>query len=560
MLDGYEANAIEDSRRAQLGNCIRILCADLLARENHMYRASRRLPRLNQHVHPSHVPMLQSKRLNRFRNCVEILTAHHNVDIPSQTPGIRFALFHIQISRQAADDSVLNPRRRKRALYDRRKLEQMLHAFLEKAVDVNRHWRKVSTDRATLKLPVNAVEFHRVSKTYRLYNSPSDRLRELAAFNRRRHHREFQALRDLSFSIRKGEVFCIIGENGSGKSTSLKLMAGIAEPNSGEVAANGRVAALLELGAGFNPEFTGRENAYLNASILGLSHREIDSRYQAIEDFAEIGDFINQPVKTYSSGMVVRLAFAVAISVDPEILIVDEALAVGDAYFRHRCMRKVQELRARGVTIVFVSHSLSDVKAIGDRVLWLRHGEAVALGETDAVVAQYLADMTGQPARAPQLIAAPVDTIPNIDHRHGDGRAAVVGIAVTNEYNEPLHLMMPDSRIVVRIAFTVHQPLESCTAGFVLRNHLGLDFAENTHQTRPLKKGETLTIAFQIDIPELYPGSFSFSPFIKADNEVCDWIDNAVTVQMSRTEQPVYGYFHVPCRVELNGSEASPIA
>ena len=403
-----------------------------------------------------------------------------------------------------------------------------------------------------------AAEFQHVSKSYRLYNSPSDRLRELTTFNRRRYHREFQALRDLSFTIRQGEVFCIIGENGSGKSTSLKLMAGIAEPTSGEVAVNGRVAALLELGAGFNPEFTGRENAWLNASILGLTHREIDLRYKAIEDFAEIGDFISQPVKTYSSGMVVRLAFAVAISVDPEILIVDEALAVGDAYFRHRCMRKVQELRARGVTIVFVSHSLSDVKAIGDRVLWLRHGQAVALGDTDTVVAQYLADMTGQPNRTPQQSTEPVLTIPNIDHRHGDQRATILGIAVTNEYNEPLHLMMPESRIAVRLTLKANQPIENATAGFILRNHLGLDFAETTHRIGPVETGETLTIGFRIEIPELYPGSFSFSPFVKSDNEVCDWIDNAVTVQMSRTEKPVYGYFHVPCRVELNG--AAPLA
>ncbi len=394
---------------------------------------------------------------------------------------------------------------------------------------------------------MNAVEFDRVSKIYRLYDSPSDRLRELATFNRRSHHREFQALHNLTFEIRKGEVFCIIGENGSGKSTSLKLMAGIAEPTSGEVSVNGRVAALLELGAGFNPEFTGRENAYLNASILGFTKREIDARYQSIEDFAEIGDFINQPVKTYSSGMAVRLAFAVAISVDPEILIVDEALAVGDTYFRHRCMRKVQELRARGVTIVFVSHSLSDVKAIGDRVLWLRHGEAVALGDTDTVVAQYLAEMTDQPPARPR--SAAVDQIPNVDHRHGDGAATILGIAVTNEFNEPLHLMTPDSRITIRITLRANQPLARPEAGFMLRNHLGLDFSQTSHALPPMAAGETLTIAFELEIPELYPGSFSFSPWVKTDNSVCDWIDNAVTVQMARTDKPVYGYIQWPCRV-----------
>jgi ABC-type polysaccharide/polyol phosphate transport system ATPase subunit len=414
--------------------------------------------------------------------------------------------------------------------------------------------RKPRPTALTCNFPVNAVEFHRVSKTYRIYESPADRLRELAAFNRRSHHREFQALRDLSFTIRSGEVFCIVGENGSGKSTSLRLMAGIAEPTSGEVRTTGRVAALLELGAGFNPEFSGRENAYLNASILGLSKREIDARYRSIEEFAEIGDFIDQPVKTYSSGMAVRLAFAVAISVDPEILIVDEALAVGDTYFRHRCMRKVRELRSRGVTIVFVSHSIADVKAIGERVLWLRHGEAVAMGDTDTVIAQYLAEMTDQPVRSPRAALTRIDTIPNIDHRHGDGSATILGIAVTNEYNEPLHLMAPDSRVSIRITFRATVALSAPEIGFVLRNHLGLDFSVTSHSLPDTPAGGTLTVAFELEIPELYPGSFSFSPWLKNQDQICDWIDNAVTVQMSRGEKPVYGYIQWPVRVEAHAA------
>src|ERR1700733_10096631 len=217
------------------------------------------------------------------------------------------------------------------------------------------------------------VEFQGVSKSYPIYDSPGDRLKELITPRRYQFHRDFWALRDISFDIRPGETFCIVGENGSGKSTTLQMVAGILHPTSGTVAVSGRVSALLELGAGFNPEFSGRDNVYMNGSILGLTTRQIDQRYREIEEFAEIGDFINQPVKTYSSGMVVRLAFAVAINVDPEILLVDEALAVGDTWFRHRCLRKVHELRAQGVTIVFVSHAVADVKAIGDRVLWLEH-------------------------------------------------------------------------------------------------------------------------------------------------------------------------------------------
>src|SRR5207248_649843 len=260
--------------------------------------------------------------------------------------------------------------------------------------------------------------------------------------NRLKRHDDFWALHDVGFEVRRGETFCIVGENGSGKSTLLQMVAGILHPTSGTVTVGGRVSALLELGAGFNPEFSGRDNVYLNGSILGLTTRQIDERYDEIARFAEIGDFINQPVKTYSSGMVVRLAFAVAINVDPEILLVDEALAVGDIYFRQRCMRKVHELRTRGVTILFVSHAISDVKAIGDRVLWLDRGRLMDCGEPGRVIAKFVAAMTdkdssyllekathplderrrAEPLRAPEV----VETIPNIDHRHGDGRAQVI--------------------------------------------------------------------------------------------------------------------------------------
>jgi lipopolysaccharide transport system ATP-binding protein len=411
---------------------------------------------------------------------------------------------------------------------------------------------------------VNAVEFDRVSKSYCIYESPGDRLKELAVFGRRSFHRDFRALNELSFSIRRGEVFCIIGENGSGKSTALQLIAGILRPTSGEVRVNGRVAALLELGAGFNPEFTGRENVYLNAAILGLSQREIDARYGDIEAFAEIGDFINHPVKTYSSGMIVRLAFAVAIHVDPEILLVDEALAVGDTYFRHRCMRKVHELRARGVTIVFVSHSVADVKAIGARALWLERGRMRALGDIDEVLPEYLAAMTETDTPPEISVTAQssrvVNTIPNIDQRHGNRRAEILGIAVMNEYGEPLHLMTANSRILARISVRALAGIARPNVGFMLRNHLGLDFAGMSaagegHPLPSMNRGQTLTVDFSVDIPEIYPGAFSFSPWITDENEVvCDWIDNATTVQMARGEGPVYGYIQLPSRVELNSA------
>jgi lipopolysaccharide transport system ATP-binding protein len=420
-------------------------------------------------------------------------------------------------------------------------------------------------NKVKLKLPVNAVEFESVSKNYAIYAKPGDRLKELVTLGRRSFHRDFWALRDLSFSIRRGEVFCIVGENGSGKSTALQLMAGIMQPASGEVRVSGRVSALLELGAGFNAEFTGRDNVYLNASILGLSKSEIDRRYPEIEKFAEIGSFIHQPVKTYSSGMVVRLAFAVAINVDPEILLVDEALAVGDTYFRHRCMRKVHELRARGVTIVFVSHAIADVKAIGDRALWLEHGRAMAIGDTETVLAQYLASMSerdsntdatpGTPSAEPAV--KPAETIPNVDHRYGDRRAEVLGIAIQNEYGDTVHLMTPQGSLLIRITFRANSDLGRPAAGFMLRNHLGLDFTQidterEGHSLPAMRAGEVYTVDFNLVMPEFYPGSFSFSPFVSDGPSVCDWIDNAITVQMGRGEGQVYGYIQIPCKVEFD--------
>lgn len=430
--------------------------------------------------------------------------------------------------------------------------------------------------------PTPVIQFRDVSKSYPIYDAPSDRLKELLTLNRATYHRDFWALRDISFEVQRGETFCIIGENGSGKSTMLQIVAGILQPTSGMARTNGRVAALLELGSGFNPEFTGRENVYLNAAILGLTTAEIDSRYSEIEAFAEIGEFINQPVKTYSSGMTVRLAFSVAIHVDPDVLLVDEALAVGDIYFRQRCMRKVHELRARGVTILFVSHAIGDVKAIGDRTMWLDNGQIRAIGETELVVSKYLAYMVEkdsqflglarkesnqvQPAaatQAPELVTS----IPNIDHRYGDGRAEVIGIQAAGPDGRPLHLLEPGSRVVLRVSARAKEPILNPNIGFMMRNHLGVDFAgTNTlregHQLPEMWPGDTTTVDFHLTLPELYPASFSFSPAIADGNlteyTMCDWIDNALTLQMGHGEGQIYGYLHLPCRVEVNSRLQAP--
>jgi len=418
-----------------------------------------------------------------------------------------------------------------------------------------------------------AVEFSNVSKSYAIYAAPRDRLKELATFQTRRFHTDFWALRNVTFDVRRGETFCVVGENGSGKSTLLQICAGIMTPSSGTALAHGRIAALLELGSGFNPEFSGRDNVYLNGAILGLSSKDMDRRLPEIEAFAEIGAFINQPVKTYSSGMVVRLAFAVAIHVDPEILLVDEALAVGDVYFRQRCMRKVHELRQRGVTILFVSHATGDVKALGDRAMWLEKGVVKALGKTDLVVAQYLAAMsekdrayqarefTVEEARALPAPQEIVEEIPNIDHRFGDGKAEIIGVAVLDAHGVRVGLLHPNSTIVVRISVRAKENLDRPIVGFMFRNHLGVDFAgTNTARERqdlpPMLAGDVCTVDFYLDLPALYASSFSFSPAIANGSlehySMCDWIDNAVVLQMERSDQPIYGQFHLDCRVKVN--------
>ena len=218
-----------------------------------------------------------------------------------------------------------------------------------------------------------------VSKLYRLYRRPVDRLHEMLPGAQSRHT-DFWALQDISFEVESGEMLGLVGPNGCGKSTLLQIVSGILQPTTGRVVTRGRIAALLELGAGFNPEFTGRENVYLNGELLGLSRSEIDKSMPSIEAFAEIGEFIERPVKEYSSGMYVRLAFSTAIHVDPEILIVDEALAVGDAVFANRCVRKFQELRERKVTVLFVSHDLGLVKQLSDRAILLYRGRIEAQG------------------------------------------------------------------------------------------------------------------------------------------------------------------------------------
>lgn len=236
----------------------------------------------------------------------------------------------------------------------------------------------------------NSIEIKNITKIYKMYNKPSDRVKEALNLTKKKLHKEFYALDNVSFNIRKGESIGIVGKNGSGKSTLLKILTGVLTPTSGECNVEGRIAALLELGAGFNNEYSGIENIYLNGTINGFTKEQMDEKLDDIIKFADIGEHIYQPVKTYSSGMFVRLAFAVAISVDPDILIVDEALAVGDVRFQLKCMDKFMEFKNKGITIIFVSHDTNMIKRFCDRCVWLNEGKLTDDGDTDTITDRYL--------------------------------------------------------------------------------------------------------------------------------------------------------------------------
>ncbi len=291
-----------------------------------------------------------------------------------------------------------------------------------------------------------AIKVDHVSKMYKLYDKPSDRLKEALGLTRKKKYHEHWALNKVSFDVKKGETIGIIGTNGSGKSTILKIITGVLNPTEGNLEIDGRISALLELGAGFNMEYTGIENVYLNGMMIGFSREEIDERLDDILKFADIGDFINQPCKTYSSGMFVRLAFAVAINIDPEILIVDEALSVGDVFFQAKCYKKFEEFKEQGKTIIFVSHDLSSISKYCDRVILLNKGDKLAEGSPKEMISLYKRVLLNQAdvKKSPEDLITDVDKTehalwksnfkinPNVDE-YGTGEAEIIDFAIVDE-------------------------------------------------------------------------------------------------------------------------------
>lgn len=382
------------------------------------------------------------------------------------------------------------------------------------------------------------ISVKNVSKAYRIWSSPSARLGSpctaaaAALFPRSsaphlaltaraaRGYRDFHALNDVSFEIRRGEATGIIGRNGSGKSTLLQLIAGTLAVTSGSLQVNGRVSALLELGSGFNPEFTGRENVFLNGSIYGLSRAEMARRFDEIAAFADIGDFIEQPVKTYSSGMMMRLAFAVAVSVQPDILIVDEALSVGDVFFTQKCFQRIREIVHRGATLIFVSHDTGSVQNLCDRGLLLSQGKLVHDGAPEDCVSRYfnLHQPTTASAAGPVAAGrhAPVATelraallaaniLPTAKSRHGDRKLELIAAAVLDGHGAATWDFELLHRATIRVLFKAHAPIALPSVGLQLHDRMGnLLFAAGNSQLRfplpPLAAGEEIMLDFRVTL------------------------------------------------------------
>jgi len=376
------------------------------------------------------------------------------------------------------------------------------------------------------------ISVKNVSKKFKLYNSPKDRLKEAFHPRRKKYHQDFWALRDISFDVPKGTTMGIIGQNGCGKSTLLQIICGILRASSGHVKTNGRISALLELGAGFNPDFTGRQNVYMSGALKGFTKKEMDERFDDIVSFANIGDFIEQPVKTYSSGMYVRLAFACAVNVDPDILVIDEALAVGDDMFKRRCYRKLEDFKEQGKTILFVSHSLGTITSICDRAVLLDKGKIVQIGKPKDVVNTYskflaeredayakrvVAEKNKKKKQEDERIQKPREASAS-EYRFGTGEAELVDVKIVNKKSGPVTILEFGENYIVKAKAFFKKDMEEPVIGFMVKTLSGLEiFGTSTlisdRSIGPVKAGTVVEAEFEYKM-HLNPGSYSLTSSI----------------------------------------------
>ncbi|MDP9053998.1 MAG: ABC transporter ATP-binding protein [Acidobacteriota bacterium] len=390
-----------------------------------------------------------------------------------------------------------------------------------------------------------------VSKVYHLYKTPFDRIRELNPLSRKPLHTDFWALQNISFSVDRGEMVSLVGPNGCGKSTLLQVISGILQPTTGRIVKRGRVAALLELGAGFNPEFSGRENVFINGEIMGISRAEMQRNLPLIEAFAEIGEFIHRPVKEYSSGMYVRLAFSTAIHVSPDILIVDEALAVGDAVFANRCIRKFEELREKKTTVLFVSHDLGLVKQLSNRAIFLLNGRIEAEGEPRHVIDKYIGVVLERQKAFEQTDRR---AHPTASNRHGDGSSEILEVTLLDQSGRECGIVSSGEKITIRIRTAFRQRIAEPMVGILIRNRIGMEiYGTNTRIEQldlgTFEAGEELDIDFQFEC-WLTPQHYTVTVATQySDGSSHDWLDDVLSFEVLAPRQAA-GVTDLRARIE----------
>ncbi len=396
---------------------------------------------------------------------------------------------------------------------------------------------------------MNAIEVVNVSRVYQKYSARhrfqtfKSALVKGDLFKSIRADELVTALDDISFNVEKGQTLGLIGENGSGKSTMLKIVAGIAKPSSGSVATNGKVSALIELGAGFHPEISGRENVFINGIMLGLSKKEITAKFDEIVRFAELEDFIDAPVKTYSSGMYMRLGFSVAINVHPEILLIDEVLAVGDASFIPKCLDRIDDFRRRKKTILFVSHDLATVEKICDRVIWLKNGRVAASGEPKRIVDAYLQDVTVKQEKAfekkSEAAAAPVETAveERRENRWGRREVEIRNVTLRSLQGQPKHVFSPDEGMIIDMDVVAPTPTKDFVFGVGLFNSQGVScYGTNTdlEDLEPVRIDGEGRVEFRIGKLNLINGTYYLDVAVhKRDGYPYDYHQNLYSFLVS---------------------------
>jgi lipopolysaccharide transport system ATP-binding protein len=390
------------------------------------------------------------------------------------------------------------------------------------------------------------ISVQNVSKRYYLYERPIERIFPMPG----KRPPEFWALRDVSFRVEKGEVLAIMGPNGSGKSTLLQIISGILQPTTGRALCSGRIAALLELGAGFNPEFTGRENVYLNGEIMGLSRKEIERAFPRIEAFAEIGGFINRPVKEYSTGMYVRLAFSTAIHVEPEVLIVDEALSVGDAIFASRCIQKFEELRRNQTTVLLVSHDLGLVKRLSDRAIFMLEGKVEMEGTAKDAVNRYIGFVLDRERGRDPIEGGPGT---NTTFRHGDRASTVTDVQLLDQTGQPCQAFERGQIVVIRIKALFNKTVTEPVVGILIRNRIGMDvFGTNTRLEQvslgQFEPGDAVEVEFQLDCL-LTRQEYTLTVATQYQDGLSqDWLDDVLSFRVIDTKD-IAGVLNLNARV-----------